>query len=84
MTELLDKAFTEASKLPEREQEALATWILDEIDSERLWTDAFAASEDVVNRLADDALAEQREGRTQELDPSAILPGSTPSSTTPD
>ena len=69
MTELLEKAFTEASKLPEREQEALAGWILHEIDSERHWDDAFGASEDGLSRLADEALAERREGRTQELDP---------------
>ena len=83
MTELLEKAFTEASKLPEQEQQALAGWILHEIDSEKNWADAFAASEDALDRLADEALAEHREGRTRELDPSVILPGSTPSSTPP-
>ncbi len=62
MTDLLEKAFTEASKLPEREQEALAIWILHEIDSERHWADAFIASEDALNTLADEALAEHREG----------------------
>ena len=72
MTELLEKAFTEASKLPEREQEALASWILHEIDSERHWTDAFAASEDALDTLADEALAEHREGRAQELDPNHL------------
>ena len=69
MTELLEKAFTEASKLPEREQEALASWILHEIDSERHWDGAFAASEHALNGLSDEALAEHRGGRTRELDP---------------
>lgn len=31
MTELLEKAFAEASKLPEDEQAALAAWILEEL-----------------------------------------------------
>jgi hypothetical protein len=31
MTELLEKAFTKASKLPKEEQERLAVWILEEI-----------------------------------------------------
>jgi hypothetical protein len=69
MTELLEKAFTEASKLPVRDQEALASWILHELDSERHWADTFAESEDGLNGLSDEALAEHREGRTGELDP---------------
>ena len=69
MTELPERAFTEVSKLPVPEQEALAGWIVHEIDSERRWTDDFASSEDGLNTLADEALTENREGRTQELDP---------------
>ena len=69
MTELLEKAFTEAAKLPERDQEALASWILHELDSERHWADTFAASEHALNGLSDEALAKHREGRTRELDP---------------
>ena len=72
MTELLEKAFTEASKLPEREQEALVSWILHELDSDRHWANALAASEDSLDRLADEALAEHREGRAQELDPNHL------------
>ncbi len=35
MTKLLEKAFKEASKLPEFEQNALARWLIDEIISEK-------------------------------------------------
>lgn len=35
MTKLLQKAFDEAAKLPEREQDALASRVLDEIQAER-------------------------------------------------
>ena len=67
MTELLEKAFVEASKLPEQEQYALATIIFEELASEQRWQEAFAASEDVLAQLADEALAEHGEGRTHVL-----------------
>lgn len=52
MTKLLDKAFAEASKLPEVDQNALAKWVLDELHSEKEWAKAFAESEDVLEKLA--------------------------------
>ena len=60
MTRTLEQAFAEAAKLSEPEQEALAAWILEELASERRWQDAFARSADVLERLADEALAEHR------------------------
>ncbi|MEK6775459.1 MAG: hypothetical protein AABY87_01090 [bacterium] len=42
MTQLLEKAFEEASKLSALEQNALAQWLIDEIISERRWEKAFA------------------------------------------
>jgi hypothetical protein len=42
MTKLLEKAFKEASGLPETEQNALAKWVLDELHSQRDWMKAFA------------------------------------------
>lgn len=72
MTGLLKKAFAEASKLPKHEQDALAAWLLDELASERRWDEIFAGSADVLAQLADEALAEHREGRTQVLDPDGL------------
>ena len=46
MTKLLEKAFAEAAKLPPEEQDALATAVLSEIESERRWDCLFAGSED--------------------------------------
>jgi len=63
MTELLEKAFEEASKLPEVDQNALAKWVLDELHSEREWAKAFAESEDVLEQLAAEAMAEKRHER---------------------
>ncbi|MFC1976158.1 hypothetical protein ACFLXQ_07150 [Chloroflexota bacterium] len=72
MTELLEKAFTEAAKLPKVEQDVFATWILKELASEQRWEKAFADSEDVLAQLADEALTEYQAGQTQELDPNRL------------
>lgn len=69
MTERLAQAFAEASKLPEEEQNWLAEWILAELADERRWTESFAASGDLLERWAKEALTEDREGRTLPYDP---------------
>ncbi len=68
MTELLKKAFEQASKLSESEQDSLARWLMNEIASERKWEKAFAESEDVLDTLADEALEEHKKGATKPLD----------------
>ncbi len=68
MTKLLEKAFAEASKLPEEEQDVIAAIVLEELASERRWNKAFSRSQDQLARLADEALAEFREGKTELLD----------------
>ena len=68
MTKQLEKAFEEASKLPEVEQNALAKWLLDELHSEREWAQTFAESEDVLERLANEAMEEKRKGEVTPLD----------------
>jgi len=72
MTKLLEKAFSEAAKLPEPEQDALAAAILEELESERRWDELFERSGDVLGELAEEALAEHRAGRTRELDPDKL------------
>lgn len=64
MTQLLDKAISEAAKLPEQEQDALAAILLAEIESEEHWTETFAKSPDLLAELAGDAKAEHAAGRT--------------------
>ena len=68
MTDLLERAFSEATKLPESEQNWLARRILAELESERQWEELFENSQDVLGRLAEEALTEYREGKTQILD----------------
>ena len=68
MTELLERAFAEAAKLPPAEQDALARWVLEELRAEQRWDQAFADSTDRLAQLADEASAEHRAGRTRLLD----------------
>jgi hypothetical protein len=72
MTKLLEKAFAEAAKLPADEQDALATAVLSEIESERRWDRLFADSEEMLADLAEEALAEHKTGRTKRLDPDRL------------
>ena len=72
MTKVLEKAFDEASKLTEIEQDALGEWLLSEIQSEREWDSAFAHSQGLLARLAKEGLAEHRRGQTDELDPDKL------------
>jgi hypothetical protein len=68
MTELLEKAFAEAAKLPQEAQDMLARMLLDDLVAEEKWDDAFAKSQDKLALLADEALAEYRDGKTKALD----------------
>ena len=70
MTRVLDAALAEVAKLPAAEQDALASLILDEIRSEQRWGGSFAASQNTLKALADEALAEFRSGKTKTLDDS--------------
>ena len=67
MTEALEHAFAEAAKLPQEEQDRLAAWILRELDEEKRWDEAFSTSADDLAQLADEALDDLRNGRTEML-----------------
>ncbi len=68
MTKLLDKAVEEARKLPSEEQDALGAIILEEIADEARWAKKFAETQDVLEELAEEALAELEAGRTTPLE----------------
>ncbi|MFZ5563120.1 MAG: hypothetical protein ACOZBW_03655 [Thermodesulfobacteriota bacterium] len=72
MTSLLEKAFKEASRLPAMDQNAFAKWILDELHSDRAWTKKFAESEDILEKLADEALCDRKNGTATPLDPDRL------------
>mgnify|MGYP007070737955 FL=1 len=67
MTKLLEKAFKEASKLPKLEQNAFAKWVMDEWETEAKWQEAFASSEDILDKLADKDLEEYKAGKSKIL-----------------
>jgi TRAP-type C4-dicarboxylate transport system substrate-binding protein len=65
MTKQLEKAFSEVSKLPAKDQDAIAEIVLAELASEQRWNDLFTNSQDLLAKLASEALAEQRASKTQ-------------------
>ncbi len=72
MTQMLREAVTKAEKLPEPYQDAIAALILEEMEDEARWDAAFARSHDLLSKLAAEAMAEDRAGKTQELDPETL------------
>ena len=68
MTNSLQEAFKQASALPEEQQEVLAAIVLEEIASEKRWEASFAGSQDMLERMANEALEEHRRGETEDLD----------------
>ena len=70
MTELLEKAFAKASELPQEEQDRFARFLLSELESELRWAELFdrPESEDLLERLADEAVEAHRAGLTRPLD----------------
>lgn len=65
MTRLLEQALTEIKKLPDAEQDAIASLILDELADEQRWQESFARSRDKLAGLAAKAREEIRSGRVQ-------------------
>lgn len=74
MTQLLERAFAEAAKLPDSAQDAVASVFLEELNSEQRWTQAFASSQDQLLRLAEEALRELAAGETLPMDPERDFP----------
>jgi hypothetical protein len=72
MTTLLQHAFAEAAKLPQAEQDLLASRLLAELAAEDDFDRAIARSSDKLVPLAREALAEHRSGKTDELDPERL------------
>lgn len=67
MVTKLAEAIARIQQLDEESQEKWAAWILEEIESEQKWDELFATSQDLLEEMADRALAEERAGRTEEL-----------------
>ena len=72
MSDLLDRAVQKARRLPEAEQNVIASIILEELEDEAHWEQAFSKSQDALAKLAEEAMEEDREGETKELDPDLL------------
>ena len=72
MTQSLEKAILEIRKLPDEEQDAIAAVIMAELKSERQWDNAFENSRAELDQLAEEALKEYSDNKTEPLDPEQI------------
>jgi hypothetical protein len=66
MTQLLEQALAQASKLTQPEQDAIATLILEELADEQRWDETFARSQDRLARLAAKVRDDIRAGRVRD------------------
>lgn len=63
MTELLERAIAQLKTLPTDRQDAIAAMILEELEDERRWDEAYANSPDILAKLAASAMAEYYAGK---------------------
>ncbi|MGK7892115.1 MAG: hypothetical protein AB4372_00265 [Xenococcus sp. (in: cyanobacteria)] len=69
MTKLLEQAFKEAQKLSNYLQDELAQQLLEDIENELKWQESLSNPDidlDVLQEMAQTALIEDREGKTEE------------------
>ena len=65
---MLEKALERVGALPQDEQDAIASQILETIADEEAWRKRFGEKRDLIRRLADEALAQDARGETLALD----------------
>ena len=58
---------------PPEEQDAVASLILEEIESEKRWDELFVGSQEQLAQLAGQAIADYKAGKTKPLDPERDL-----------
>ena len=68
MTDLLEKAIAAIRDLPPERQDAIGALILEELVEDAKWQRSFAQSQDRLAKLADEALADFKSGRTSPLE----------------
>ena len=67
MSTLLEKALEKVVALPQDEQDAIASQILDSIADENAWKSRLAEKRDVIRRMAGEAIEEDDRGETSPL-----------------
>lgn len=66
MTELLDRTITKLKTLSVEQQNAIAMIILEELEDEIQWNNSFERSQDLLAKLAKEAMSEYNVGKPQE------------------
>ena len=72
MADLLDRAAQKVRRLPEAEKNVIAAIIIEELEDEAHWKQAFSKSQDMLAQLAAEAMEEDPKGETKELDPDLL------------
>ena len=68
MTQALSAAVATAAQLSEEEHDALAAILLEEMESEERWNALFADSQNLLERMANEAIQDFQAGRVQPID----------------
>lgn len=72
VSKLLEEAIAKLTELSGADQDFIAAWLLEEMESEQGWEKVFSESHEALGHLADGALAEHLSDRTVELDPDKL------------
>jgi len=72
MTELLERVVKKVRNLPDNEQDAIATLILEELEDEVQWDSTFVRTQDALAKFAAEAMAEDHAEETEVLDPDKL------------
>ena len=72
MTKLLSEAIDTLRRLPADEQDRYAGFLLGEIEEDRKWKRTSIQHADKLRKLADEAVADDKAGLTEELDPDKL------------
>jgi hypothetical protein len=72
MTRLTEKAVEALRSLPEEQQDAVAGFVLSEIEADHRWAATSLQHADKLRKLADEARQDFQSGRTSELDPEQL------------
>ncbi len=67
MTQLMEIAIERLKRIPEAEQDEVASRIIDELEDDELWDEKFSRSQSVLDRLANKAKADIQAGRVRSI-----------------
>ncbi|MBV9073938.1 MAG: hypothetical protein JOZ10_09925 [Acidobacteria bacterium] len=68
MTRLLESALQKVAQLSDEEQDAIASQILETLEDEAAWKETLARDPEKLQRLAENARKEYKDGKTRPLD----------------